>query len=333
MLELILLGLSLGGSPAIDGKTVVRSAEICSAERPAYVSSEGAQLAYRDLGPRDGRPVLLISGTDQQMIQWPQPLLKAMQAQGLRPIVYDARDVGCSTHHTGAGPADWAAILTAMHAGKSPVLPYTLETLAADAVAILDHLDIAAADIVGVSGGATVASEVAAANPERVCRLVLLLSNSGNPALPMPAHPVRLAALPPMPAAGADSSGVVAYRMAAWRVLSGTESPNSPEHLKPIVERATTRSWDPDGIGRAGAALLSAGDRRNRLADVNARTVVIHGEADPLISVLAGREAAESIPGAKFIGVSGAGHILTPDIVDALLKSLGEAAAKIPHYD
>lgn len=66
---------------------------------------------------------------------------------------------------------------------------------------------------------------------------------------------------------------------------------------------------------------------------MNARTVVIHGEADPLISVLAGREVAESIPGAKFIGVPGAGHILTPDIVDALLKSLGEAAAEIPDYD
>lgn len=323
MLTTLIVAVALGASPAPKPAVTAPFAQGCAAEQPAYAPGiDGAELAYRDLGPADGRPVLLIAGTDQQMTQWPASLLEAMQARGLRPIVYDARDVGCSTHHAASGPVNWGEVFAALGSGRRPALAYDLETLAADAAAVLDHLGVARADIVGVSGGATVAGELAASAPERVGRLVLVMANSGNPALPMPADPARLASLPPPPPADADAQTVTAYRAAAWRIMDGTETIMSADGYPEMARAATARSWDPDGIGRAGAALLAAGDRRARLAQIRASALVIHGEADPLISAAAGREVAEAIPGATFLLTPGMGHSLTPRAVVALLAGL-----------
>ncbi|WP_156035720.1 alpha/beta fold hydrolase [Caulobacter sp. UNC358MFTsu5.1] len=331
MLVEALLALSVASAPGAGSATSPRSPEVCAAEGAARAGARDAELAYRDLGPAAGRPVLLLTGTDQQMTQWPQALLAALQARGFRPIVYDARDVGCSTHHGEAGPANWPAIFTALAAGERPALPYTLETLAQDAIAVLDHLGVPSADLVGASAGATVAGEVAASRPERVGRLVLLMANSGNPALPLPADPARLAAIPPPPPMGADADAVAAYRVAAWRALDGSETLAAPETYPALAAAATARSWDADAIGRGGAALLAAGDRRPRLAAVRAPTVVIHGDADPLVSTAAGREVADAIPGARFVAISGMGHSLTPASLQALLQGLTGSPAGNGH--
>lgn len=322
-----LLALALAASIPQDAGTTLRSDAVCAAEPSAYARSGEARLAYRDLGPSDGRPVLLIAGTDQQMTQWPASLIETMQARGLRPIVYDARDVGCSTHHTAAGPANWGEIITALAAGRRPALAYNLETLAGDAVAVLDDLGVARSDVLGVSGGATVAGEMAAAAPERVGRLVLVMANSGNPSLPMPADPARLAALPPPPAAGAAPETVSAYRTAAWTAMDGDEAPGDPRAYPEMADRATARSWDPDGIGRAGAALLAAGDRRARLGELAAPTLVVHGEADPLVSAAAGREVAQAIPEARFVLIPRMGHSLTAAAERAIVDGLTEPGA------
>jgi len=322
MLTTAVLAMVLGLSPAPEPRAAP-TAQTCADEGPAYAAATGgARLAYRDLGPADGRPVLLVAGTDQQMTQWPASVLADLQARGLRPIVYDARDVGCSTHHTESGAVDWGGVFAALGSGGRPALPYDLETLAADAAAVLDHLGVPRADVVGVSGGATVAGELAASAPERVGRLVMLMANSGNPVLPMPANPARLASLPPPPRADAEPRAVAAYRAAVWRAMDGTETLGSPDDYPAMARAATARSWDPDGVARTGAALLAAGDRRARLAGVRAPTTVIHGEMDPLISVAAGREVADAIPGATFFLTPGMGHGLTPRAVDRLLEGL-----------
>ncbi|ANF54889.1 hypothetical protein DA69_09110 [Brevundimonas naejangsanensis] len=318
MLSSLAFALVFGTLPA--DSTV--SAEVCSVERPAYASAKDAELAYRDLGPVNGRPVLLIAGTDQQMTQWPASFLAAMQAQGLRPIIYDSRDVGCSTHHTARGPVNWGEVFAALATGRPPNLAYDLETLAADPVAILDQLGITRADLVGVSGGATVAGELAAAQPERVGQLVLVMANSGNPALPMPADPARLAALPPLPAMDAPVETIAAYRAAAWRIMDGPDTLEPSASYPQMAQEATARSWDVDSIGRAGAALLAAGDRRSRFAVIRSPAVVIHGAADPLVSPAAGQEVATAIPQATFVLVPRMGHSLTLPAIEAILQGL-----------
>ena len=70
------------------------------------------------------------------------------------------------------------------------------------------------------------------------------------------------------------------------------------------------------------AAILASPDRTEALHDVKAPTLVIHGEADPLVNVSGGRATAASIPGAELIVLPGMGHDLPqplwPQILDAI---------------
>ena len=58
------------------------------------------QIAYRDYGPIDGEPILLVTGLGAQLTLWPEFLIKDLQANNLRPIAYDNRDVGLSSRFT-----------------------------------------------------------------------------------------------------------------------------------------------------------------------------------------------------------------------------------------
>lgn len=323
MLVELALSFALARDPGV-------GADVCAREVLSVARVEDLSIAYRDLGPAGGRPVLLIAGTDQQLTQWPGALLAGLAAEGFRPIIYDARDVGCSTHHVEAGPVDWAGVFSALAAGQPPALAYDLNQLAADAAALLDELGIPRADVVGVSGGATVAGELAASHPDRIGRLVLVMANSGNPERSMPADPARMATLSAMPPMDAKQEDVVAYRAAAWALLEGEAGLMTAEERRAAAQAAAARSWDPDGLGRSGAALLAAGDRREPLAQVQAPTVVIHGEADPLISIEAGRDVAGAIPGARFVVIPGMGHGLTAEAIQAILGAL---SAPRPAHD
>jgi pimeloyl-ACP methyl ester carboxylesterase len=56
------------------------------------------------------------------------------------------------------------------------------------------------------------------------------------------------------------------------------------------------RSYDPAGTARQLLAVIASGDRRKRLATITAPTLVIHGAADPLVPLAAGRDTARTFP-------------------------------------
>jgi pimeloyl-ACP methyl ester carboxylesterase len=86
-------------------------------------------------GSHDDPAVLLIMGTSAQGIGWPDELVDVLVAGGRQVIRFDHRDTGRSTC------VDFAA------------RPYALADMAADAVAVLDGHDVAAAHIAGASLG------------------------------------------------------------------------------------------------------------------------------------------------------------------------------------
>jgi pimeloyl-ACP methyl ester carboxylesterase len=277
----------------------------------ATLRANGVELAYRITGPDQGRPLLLIAGTGMQLIEWPPALIDRLNRAGFRVIVFDNRDAGGSTHFSGAGAPDWAAIFGALGAGRKPDLPYTADDMTNDAVALLDRLGIARADLLGISGGATIAALVAEARPDRVRSLTLIAANSGNPQIPMPANPARLAAIP-MPSPNDGAPQVLARRLASYRALAGRSSGFDADMIRPLLEKTIARDADPFGFARQGAAMLALGDLRPRLAKIRTRTLVIHGMDDPLISPRSGREVADTIDGARFLTIEGMGHDLPP---------------------
>lgn len=269
----------------------------------------GVQLAYRITGPSSGRPLLLIGGTGMQLIEWPPELIDRLNRVGFRVIVFDNRDAGGSTHFSSAGSPDWGTIFEALGAGRKPNLPYTAEDMANDAVSLLDRLGIARADLLGISGGATIAAIVAEAQPDRVRSLNLIAANSGNPQIPLPAEPTKLADIPP-PSLNDGAPQVLARRLASYRALAGSSSGFDEHAVRALIEQTVARDADPVAFARQGAAMLALGDLRPRLGRIRTPTLVIHGGDDPLISPRSGREVADTIRGARFIQIDGMGHDL-----------------------
>ena len=52
------------------------------------------EIFYRDYGPIDGDPILLVQGLGGQLVNWPPHLIEFLLDNGFRPIVFDNRDTG-----------------------------------------------------------------------------------------------------------------------------------------------------------------------------------------------------------------------------------------------
>ena len=74
------------------------------------------------------------------------------------------------------------------------------------------------------------------------------------------------------------------------------------------------------------AAIIADGCRRERLAGVKAPTLVIHGEADPLVPLAGGQDTAAHIPGAKLKTIPGMGHDLPLALVDEIADAIADHA-------
>ena len=91
------------------------------------------------------------------------------------------------------------------------------------------------------------------------------------------------------------------------------------------------RSYTPDGANRHMAAMIVSGDRTEALKAVTVPTLVLHGQADPLVHVSGGEATAAAMPNAKLKTYEGMGHDLPMehivDIVGEMLAHLHEHTA------
>lgn len=209
--------------------------------RAERVEANGLKIAYQVHGPRAGRPILLIAGTGMQYVEWPAALVEGLVKQGYRVILYDGRDSGETTHFTARGDPDWSAIFAALAAGQKPPLPYSADDMAQDASGLLHALHVESADVIGVSGGATIAALLAANDPARVRSLVLIAANSGNAIHPLPAEPARLAGVVP-PSTGDDEAAAAAKRTALARALSGPDDGFDENEAARVARLAASRA-------------------------------------------------------------------------------------------
>ncbi|HVR90526.1 MAG TPA: alpha/beta hydrolase [Novosphingobium sp.] len=288
------------------------------------IAANGISLEYEAYGDPANPPMLLVMGLGAQLTLWPIELVEALVARGYYVIRYDNRDIGLSTKFDNAGLPDLPAIGMALMTGKAPPVAYTMADMAADAIGLLDALGIARAHMVGASMGGMIAQLVAATYPERVLSLTSIMSTTGNRALPA-ATAEAMAVLTSRPTS-ADLDVVVDFGVMAARTIGSPAYPAPETRLRDRVTRDFNRSFSPFGTMRQYAAIMADGDRRERLKAITAPTLVIHGEADPLVPVEGGKDTAKSIAGAKLHLIPGMGHDLPIELVDEVADAIAGVA-------
>lgn len=290
--------------------------------------ANGLDIAYDSFGDAADAAVLLISGLGTQMIRWTDGFCAALATRGYRVVRFDNRDCGLSTHLDALPVPDFAALAAALTAGERPAVPYTLDDMTADAVALLDVLAIERAHVVGRSMGGMIAQTLASAYPGRVLSLTSIMSSSGNPALPGPAPDVMALMTAPKPDPATDPDGFLARSLAFARRIAGTACAfDEAAHAAQIMEEAR-RAHDPAGGARQLAAMATAGDRRDRLASIAVPTLVVHGTDDPLILPACGVDTASAIPGSDLLLIEGMGHDVPPDLHDRIIDAIDRTARR-----
>lgn len=289
----------------------------------AQVQANGITIEYESFGDKANETVLLIMGLGAQLTMWPVEFCQELVSRGFHVVRFDNRDIGLSTKFEAAGMPDMAAIFGALMSGTKPDSAYTLDDMAADAVGVLDALNIKAAHIVGASMGGMIAQLVAINHPTRTLSLTSIMSTTGNPGLPQ-AKPEAMAVLM-TPAPEGDIEGAIARGMNAWKVIGSPAYPTDDVTLRQWVSRDVNRSLYPVGTARQMAAIVANGDRREKLKKLNVPTVVVHGEADPLVPVEGGKDTAANIPGAELRVVPGMGH----DFPLGLVKTYADAVSSV----
>ncbi|SDS23859.1 Pimeloyl-ACP methyl ester carboxylesterase [Friedmanniella luteola] len=283
-------------------------------EVPAETAG-GIEIVYETFGDRAEPPVLLVMGLGTQLLGWRAAFCEALVERGHFVVRYDNRDIGLSTHLDDASRPDFPALL----AGDASSAAYDLSDMADDAVALLDHLGLDAAHVVGASLGGMIAQTLALDHPERVLSLTSIMSTTGDRGVGSATEAAMTVLLAP-PARSREEA--LERSVASARVLGSPGYPADPEDVRRRAGEAWDRDHDPAGVGRQLAAIYASGDRTARLAGLDVPTLVLHGADDALIDVSGGRATAEVVPGAELLVLEGMGHdlpeALWPPVLDAI---------------
>ena len=228
-------------------------------------------LHYRLDGPHGAPPLLLCNSLGTTLEMWDQQV-EPLTAQ-FRLVRYDRRGHG-----------------------RSPVPPgpYSLADLGRDVLDLLDDLGIERVSFCGLSIGGMVGMWLASEAPERIDRLVLC---SAAPSLPPREQWLERAAT-------VRAEGVAAIADAA---LDRWFTPLAPESLR---QSFRTMLVETPAEGYAGCCeALADVDLRDRLAAIEAPTLVVTGDGDPVAPPESGEQLAAAISGARHVTVAGARHI------------------------
>lgn len=288
---------------------------------PVMTAHNGnVEIAYETFGAADAEPLLLIMGLGAQMLSWNTDLIAAFVDHGFMVARFDNRDAGLSTHlHDKKPPGAFKVLLSRGSA------PYRMEDMAEDAIAVMDALGWQKVHVVGMSMGAGIAQTMAIIQPQRV----LTLTSIGFTPSPRKGRMSLKAGRAVLKAARAKPSNRAEQQDTAVELQQAIGSPGYPfdeARLRQLVGEEYDRAYDSDGVRRQAAAIAASGSRTKALRNLNVPALVIHGEADPMVPVKAGRATAAVIPHARLITFPGMGHDLPRELWPSITEAIAELA-------
>jgi pimeloyl-ACP methyl ester carboxylesterase len=123
------------------------------------VTVDDINIAYKQIGKPDAKPIILITGASATMDMWNPLLLEQLASANYRVIIFENRGVGETTVGT---------------------KEFSIPQFANDTLGLLDALGINKADVLGWSMGGMIAQQLAVTNPDRVDNLILYTTSCGG---------------------------------------------------------------------------------------------------------------------------------------------------------
>lgn len=283
-------------------------------------SVNGLTLAYESFGDPADVPILLVMGLGTQMVGWPEEFCGLLAAASHHVTRFDNRDVGLSTH------LDDLPAGQPVTAFLGRTAPYRLADMATDAAELIGALGHENMHVVGLSMGGCISQILTVEHPHRVRSLTSMSSTTGSRRVGRPRLDIARRMVTQRSARTREEA--IEMGLANWRQTGSPGFPFDEQRLRRRVIRSWDRGYDPAGSGRQFAALLAAPDRTAALAAVTVPTLVLHGEADPLIGVSGGRATAAAIPGARLVTYPGMGHDLPEALWPAFAAEIGRTVAQ-----
>jgi pimeloyl-ACP methyl ester carboxylesterase len=280
----------------------------------------GIEIFYEDRGDPAAEVILLVMGLGAQMTLWPDELVAALVGDGFRVIRYDNRDIGLSQKFEGARAPSLPIQVLRKKIGFPAKVPYTLKDMADDGIGLLDALGVERAHVVGASMGGMIAQLMAVHHGERLASLTSIMSTTGNGKLPQAEKHAIDALVAPIQSMEEES--LVAHGLNIAKNIGSPGYPFDPEQQRERVLLNMRRSVYPAGLPRQLAAIIDDGCRRSRLANVTVPTLVMHGEADPLVKLEAGEDTARHISGARLVTIPGWGHDLPLALIPRIASEI-----------
>jgi pimeloyl-ACP methyl ester carboxylesterase len=285
------------------------------------IDTNSIQLNYDSFGYQSDPPILLIMGLATQMIYWDEGFCRMLAAQGFWVIRFDNRDVGKSTWFKGMSKPSTLSLIANVMFNRPVGAAYLLDDMVTDTIGLMDGLDIKQAHLVGASMGGMIAQTLAIKAPRRVISLTSIMSTTGNRSLPKPSMRFGLKVLSPPPK---DEQAFLLHAMKIWQVLHGEHYEFEAKKISNLISRAIKRGVNLEGSGRQLAAIIDSPDRTLGLNSLDVPSLVIHGDADPLVPIDGGYATAKAIPNAQLKICKGMGHTipsaLYSDISQAIIE-------------
>jgi len=186
--------------------------------------------------------------------------------------------------------------------GQSSVsaIPSTMELLAEDMFALLDHLHIDQVVVMGVSMGVYVAFAMYAAYPRRLSGLVLADSRPQ-------ADSLETAERRRQTVDALRIHGVAILRERVNDLFADATHRDHPELVEEMQQQVLQEN--PEGLAQLTLGMALRPERQSLLAQIRVPTLVVCGEEDHVSPPAVMREMAENIPEARFQLIPGAGHL------------------------
>jgi pimeloyl-ACP methyl ester carboxylesterase len=279
------------------------------------------EIAYDTFGAAAGEPLVLIMGIGEQRYAWSPQFCAALVGRGFQVTRFDNRDTGASTRFDDAGrPGQLQMWLRPAGAAA-----YTLEDMAGDVLAVLDAQQWDSAHLVGVSMGGMIAQVAACGHPDRV-RSLTSISSGPAPRLGAPRLRTMLRLAKVMKAPVTDARSLARQKTDLAAIVGSPAYPTDTGRLDDLAQRTFAQRGDLAAAQRHTAAIAAGGDRRRQLAELRVPTLVLHGDADPMVRPVAGRATADAVPGARLRTFPGMGHDLPRELWDEITAVIADIA-------